>query len=273
MMPLGACAAVARTAFADRIAWKGDAFLGAFMSAVRVAFALVLWTAIFDGRAEVGGMSLPVMAGYYLIAIFAFRLDQSDPLGERLAEEIRAGKFGAYLARPVDPLAWFLSASVGRSAFQAAIAAIAARGLGMARAIMGTGASSLLAPIDPVGALAALPVLVSALLSFALLNFMIAMLALKFQDVTAFRMALGIAIEFFSGALIPIALMPAWARGALHLTPFPALASLPAELALGRGFESLPLALPVLAAWNLGLFIAARAMYASLSTRYEEFGS
>lgn len=269
----GIYAAVARTAFADRIAWRGDAFLGAFMSAVRVALALVLWVAVFDGRDEVGGMSLPVMASYYLVAIFVFHLDQSGPSGERLAGEIRAGAFGSYLARPVDPLAWFLSDSAGRSAFQAAIAAIAILAVGAAMSLMGPGASSLVAPLDPLGALAALPVLASGLLSLALVNFMTSMLAFRFQDVTAFQIAQGCIVEFLSGALIPPALMPGWARGALELTPFPALASLPAELALGRGFESLPGAAAVLAAWNLGLYAAARAMYASLSIRYEEFGS
>jgi ABC-2 type transport system permease protein len=269
----GACAAVARTAFADRIAWRGDAFLGAFMSAVRVALALILWVAIFDGRAEVGGMSLRVMASYCLVAIFFFHLDQSGPTGERLAGEIRAGAFGSYLARPVEPLKWFLAASAGRSAFQAAIAAIAILAVGAAMGLMGPGAGSLLAPLDPVGALAALPVLASGLLSLALLNFMTAILAFRFQDVTAFRIVQNCAVEFLSGALIPLALMPSWARTALKMTPFPALASLPAELAIGRGLESLPGAAAVLAAWNLGLYAAARAMHASLSRRYEEFGS
>jgi len=273
MMRLSACAAVARAAFADRIAWRGDAFFGAFMSAVRVALALVLWIAIFDGRDEVGGMSLPVMASYYLIAVFVFHLDQSDSMGERLAEEIRAGKFGAYLARPVDPLAWFLSASAGRTVFQAAIAAAAMLGIGLVMGLAGTRASSLLAPIEFLGALAALPILASGLLSLALVNFMTAVLAFKFQDVTAFRIVQNSAVEFLSGALIPIALMPSWAKLMLELTPFPAIASLPAELALGRGFDSLPGTAIVLAAWNLGLYAAARAAYASLSSRYEEFGS
>ncbi len=272
-MRASACAAIARAAFADRIAWRGDAFFGAFMSAVRVALALALWIAIFDGKEEVGGMSLPVMATYYLIAVFVFHLDQSDSGGERLAEEIRAGKFGAYLARPVDPIAWFLSAQAGRTCFQAAIAAAAMLGLGLAMGLAGSSSSSFLAPIDPIGALAALPVLASGLLSLALMNFMTAMLAFRFQDVTAFRLVQNSAVEFFSGALIPIALMPAWARGVLELTPFPAIASLPAELALGRGLDALPGAAIVMVAWNLGLYAAARAMYASLSSRYEEFGS
>lgn len=273
MMRPGAFAAVARTAFADRVAWRGDAAFGAFMAVVRVALSLVLWVAIFDGRSEVGGMSLSVMAGYYLVAVLAFQLDQSGASGGRLAEEIRAGRFGSYLARPVDPLAWFLAASLGRSAFQAALTAIAAAAVGAALRLAGPGAALSPAPLDPVGALAAAPVLASGLLSLALVNYMTSILAFRFQDVSAFRIAQNCAVEFLSGALMPLTLLPGWARAALGLTPFPALASLPAELALGRGFEPLPRTAFVLAAWNLVLYAAARAMYASLSARYEEFGS
>jgi ABC-2 type transport system permease protein len=269
----GVYAAVARTAFADRIAWRSDAFFGAFMGIARIAFALVLWGAIFDGRAEVGGMSLPAMTTYYLVAVVILQLDQSGPSSELLAAEIRAGRFGSYLARPVDPLAWFLAASLGRSAFQAAIAAIAAVLVGAALRFLGPGASSLLAPLDPAGLLAAVPVLASGLLSLALINYMTSMLAFRFQDVSAFQIAKNCVVEFLSGALIPLVLMPGWAVAALGLTPFPALAFLPAELVLGRGLASLPRAALVLAGWNVLLYAAARATFASLSARYEEFGS
>jgi len=269
----GIYAAVVRTAFADRVAWRADAFFGAFMALARIAFAFVLWSAIFDGRAEVGGLSLPVVTSYYLVAVFVYQIDQSGSSAEMLAAEIRAGRFGAYLARPVDPLAWFLAASAGRSAFQATIVAFAAALAALAFSLLGPGASSLLEPLDPAGILAALPVLISGLFSLGLIKFMTAILAFKFQDIGAFQIAQNCLVEFLSGALIPLALMPGAIRAALEMTPFPALASLPAELALGRGLESLPGTAMVLVGWNVALYAAARAMYASLSTRYEEFGS
>jgi ABC-2 type transport system permease protein len=267
---LHAYAAVARTSLADALAWRADAFLGLVMGVVRVALALLLWTAVFDGRTEVGGMSLRMMASYYLIAIFIFQFNQSSRVATELAAEIRTGGFGRYLARPVDPLAWFLAASAGRSAFQAAAAMVAA----IAAALFCLAVdASILAPLDPLGFLAAIPVVLLGMLALALVNFMTGILAFVFQDIGSFQVGKDCVVEFLSGALIPIALLPAWARGALSLTPFPALASLPADLMLGRGFEAYPEALARLGIWNAILLLAARALYASLSPRYEEMGS
>lgn len=264
-------AAVARASLADRLAWRGDVFLSVAMGAARVALALVLWSAVYRGRErlggdELGGLSLGMMATYYLVAVFVAQFDQSGALSGELAAEIRTGRFGKYLARPIDPLAWFLSASLGRSALQAGAAAAAACACAIA-------ASSFAAPIDPLGLLAAVPVVLSGLVSLALINFITAMLAFAFQDIGAFQVAKNCVVEFLSGSMIPLALFPGWARRALELTPFPALASLPAELALGRGLAVLPTALAVLALWNLGLFLAARLVFSSLSSRYEELGS
>lgn len=265
-----AYAAVARASLADALAWRADAFLGLVMGVVRVALALLLWTAVFDGRAQVGGMSLGMMASYYLVAIFVFQFNQSGAVATSLAAEIRAGLFSKYLARPVDPLAWFLATSAGRSAFQAAAAIVAALVSALACLALD---SSILAPLDPLGLLAAAPVIFLGMLALALVNFMTGILAFVFQDIGAFQVGKDCVVEFLSGALIPLALLPARLRAILMATPFPALASLPADLMLGRGAEAYPGALVRLALWDLGLYLAARALYARLSPRYEEMGS
>ena len=265
-----AYAAVARSSLADALAWRADAFLGLVMGVVRVALALLLWTAVFDGRAEVGGMSLRMMASYYLIAIFIFQFNQSGLVASSLATEIRTGLFSKYLARPVDPLAWFLAASAGRSAFQAAAAIGAALASALLCLVLD---SSILAPLDPLGLLAAIPVVLMGMLALALVNFMTGILAFVFQDISSFQVGKDCVIEFLSGALIPIALLPAQLRGILSATPFPALASLPADLMLGRGFGGYPGALAALVLWDFILYLAARALYARLSPRYEEMGS
>ena len=269
-MSARAYAAVARSSLADALAWRADAFLGLVMGVARVALALLLWTAVFDGRAEVGGMSLRMMASYYLIAIFIFQFNQSGLVASSLATEIRTGLFSKYLARPVDPLAWFLAASAGRSAFQAG----AAIGAALASALLCLALdASILAPLDPLGLLAAIPVVLLGMLALALVNFMTGILAFVFQDISSFQVGKDCVIEFLSGALIPVAMLPAQLRGILSATPFPALASLPADLMLGRGFGGYPGALAALVLWDFILYLAARALYARLSPRYEEMGS
>jgi len=282
----GLYATVARTALADRFTCRGDVILAALMGAVRVFLAMVLWTAVFDGRATVGGMDLGLMASYYLVAVFLFQVDQSAALANELAAEIRMGLLGKYLTRPVDLLSWFLSVSAGRSAFQACATLGAALLAGLA---VGPVCGIPLAPITLCGTIEALPVALLGLLSLGLINFMTAILAFRFQDIGAFNIAKNCVVEFLSGALLPLALLPAWARSALSWTPFPSLASLPADLMLGRTAAGADLgikaaadggggapyvrSLAVLALWTLILYGAARLLYSSLSDRYEELGS
>lgn len=273
---------VARTALADRLSYRGDVILAALMGAARVFLAMVLWTAVFDGRETVGGMDLGLMAGYYLVAVFLFQVDQSAALANELAVEIRMGLLGKYLARPVDLLSWFLSVSAGRSAFQACATLGAAFLAGLA---VGPLCGIPLAPFTLRGTIEALPIALLGLLCLGLVNFMTAILAFRFQDIGAFNIAKNCVVEFLSGALVPLALLPAWARSALSWTPFPSLASLPADLMLGRagpgavtgadGPEGVHYvrSLAILAIWVLLLYGAARLLYSSLSDRYEELGS
>lgn len=267
---IGPYAAVARTALADQMAWKGDVLFGTAMGAVRIALAVLLMTAVFNGRAEIGGMSLPLVTSYYLIAVFLFQIDQSSALADELVAEIRGGQLGKYLARPVDLLEWFLAVSAGRSVFRLTATVCAAS---LSALVVGPIFGLRLASVSALGVLAAVPLAVLGLLCRALANFMTATLAFKFQEVGSFNIAKNCVEELLSGSLLPLALFPSWARGALGWTPFPYFASAPADLVLGLGTEFYARDLAVLSGWTLALYLAARGVYAALSVRYEELGS
>ena len=254
-----------RIAITERLAWKYDAFFGVLFAGATVLLAWILWKAVFAGRPALNGFTLGAMTTYYLIASFAGQFDESGGYAWEFSEEIRTGAFGKYLWRPVDPLWWFVSLCAGRTVFRAGLVIVAA-------ALWSLPFASLLVPPDPLGVLASLPILALGLVALALINFMISLLSIVMQDATAIRMITGILIEFLAGGLIPLALLPAWAQRVLGCTPFPALASLPATLWLGRGIEEAPRAFLITAAWVAVLALAARASYRVLGRRYEEVG-
>lgn len=245
---------------------RHDLFLGVLLGGFRLLMARIIWQAVYAGRAEIGGMSLAQTTSFYLIVSFIRQIDQSEGYVWEFAAEIRNGSFGKYLVRPVDPLGYFLSVCSGRGLFHSAIAALAA------------GAWALpflpaLAPLSAVGALAALPVLLLGYLALALLNYLTALLAFAVQDILPYHMAKNALIELLSGALVPVAFFPGWARAALEATPFPAMASLPATLMLGLGSDGYGKAMGALLCWNAALLLSARLAYAKLSAAYEEAGA
>jgi len=256
---------MASISFSERFAYPGETALALASAALRAFVAWLLWSAVLAGKESVGGMGIGAIVAYYLVASSARTLDRSEGYAWEFAAEIRSGDFAKYMVRPVDPLRCFLAVSAGRSAYQACVLAAAALA-----ALPFLGAASL---PQALGLALALPVLLLGLLALALLNFMTSILAFVFQDITPFHMVKTDAIEFLSGALVPLAMMPAWAREILAWTPFTALASLPARLWAGQGLDEVPRALAVLAAWCLALYLAARASLAALTADREGAGS
>ena len=256
---------MAGISFSERLAYPGETVLALVSAGLRAFIAWLLWSAILAGRRAVGGMDLAALVSYYLVASVLPTLDRSEGYAWEFAAEIRSGNFSKYLARPVDPERCFLAVVAGRSAYQACVAAAAGA---LAALVLGPPALP-----DPRGLAWALPILFLGLLALALLNFMTSLLAFAFQDITPFHMVKNELIDFLSGTVVPLAMMPAWARGALAWTPFPALASLPARLWAGEGVAEAPAALAILAAWVLALAAASRAALGKLAARYEEAGS
>jgi ABC-2 type transport system permease protein len=257
--------AMSGIAFSERLAYPGETALTLASAGMRAFVAWLLWSAVLAGRPSAGGMDLAALVSYYLVASVVRTLDRSELYAWEFAAEIRSGNFSKYLARPVDPERCFLAVAAGRSAYQACVAAA----IGALVAIP-LGPSAL---PDPLGLALALPIAFLGLAALALLNFMTALLAFAFQDITPFHMVKNELVDFLSGTLVPLAMMPPWAREALSWTPFPALASLPARLWAGQGIAEAPRALAVLAAWTVALAAASRLALGALSSRYEEAGS
>lgn len=267
---LATFAAFAAASFRDRLAYRADAAIGVAGAAAKIFLAGVLWTAVYSGRSEIAGMSYPSMLAYYVLAMVLAQADRSNEYVWEFAAEIRGGDFAKYMARPVSPLAAFLAVSAGRSLVHAAVALAAALAVGTGCALLAPG---LVAAPSPLGLALALPVAALGLLSLALLNFLTACLAFRFQDITAFHLVKEVLVEFLSGAVLPLAVLPGAVRSVLVWTPFPSMVSAPVDLALGRGAEDLPRTLAVAAAWAAALLMAAEAAYRASARRYEGAGA
>ncbi len=107
-------AQVAKITWKSMLAYQADTWLGAAVSGFRVLLAFLLWQAVFAGRSEVAGYTLPMMVTYSLITSMLSRLQNQDGLAWQLAGEVREGSFSKYLVHPVSVAAYFVSAGLGR---------------------------------------------------------------------------------------------------------------------------------------------------------------
>ncbi len=93
---------VAQIMWKSMLAYQLDTWLSAALTGFRVVLAYILWSAVFAGREQVGGYTLPMMITYVLAASLLSSLQNQDALAWQLANEVREGQFSKYLVMPAS---------------------------------------------------------------------------------------------------------------------------------------------------------------------------
>lgn len=258
--------AIASIYWKAQMAWRFDVILSAVLTVSRVLLAYILWGAIYAGRDLVAGLTLRQMLTYYVVCAFLRELDRSSGTCREFADRIRHGSFSAYMVRPVRAQGHFFAQTAGVEAFYGMFQLIAMVLWVFAFRIdfaLGATAGEILAAC----AMAAL-----GLLFMASLNFLISVFAFRFNDVSTFNMLKDNVMNLATGALVPLALMPAGVVAVMRHLPFYYVAYLPSMLVLGREAELMARGTITLAAWTLGLYLLGGFLYERDRVKYDGVG-
>lgn len=257
---------VAKINWKALLAYQVDAWLGAAVSGFRVLLSLLLWLAVFSGKETVAGYTLPMMVTYSLLATLLSRLQHQDTMAWQLANEVRDGQFSKYLIHPVSVIGYFISAGMGRWLYLLAINAMALAAWSLLFS------NWLVLPAHLPDLLWLVVLLPLGALVMLLLNHAVALLSLKYVDVTGFLIGKGSIIEFLSGSLIPLSLLPAGLTAGLRFLPFYYVVYYPANLVLGKAEEPPALAALILLAWCAVFYAIGQAEYQRARRLYEGVG-
>ncbi|MFK0130151.1 ABC transporter permease [Streptomyces rubiginosohelvolus] len=248
--------ACARMEFRAALTYR-TAYLSSFaMMLLQIWLLTVVWKALYDGRAEVDGLSLTTMTAYATLTTLQYQLVspwRSSPIDQR----VREGKVAVDLLRPVGFPGQMLSGQLGWASAAVPVLLVA---LPFAL-LIGAGQ----APASAAAVFAYPVALVGALLVNQLLGLLLGMVSFWTLEVSGALMAYRFVAQFFSGALVPLWFMPGPVRAAAEWLPFQATAYTPAAVYLGR-VEGLGIvaALGVQLAWigalgALAAFVWSRA--------------
>ena len=232
-----------------RTAYRFDVWLGASMPFIRVLLAYMLWKMLFIGKTLIGGFTLETMTAYYVLTAFLSRLDQTGGMVWEYAEDIKEGRFAKYLAKPVNPFGYFLSMAAARSLYVLGIAVISVVVLGFLLR------NRFLLPIHPLQTLLAVVIAFLGLLFMAAINWLTAVLAFKFKDITGFHLIKGNIVEFLAGTLLPLALLPTGVQAVMRWMPFYYIHYIPASLLLGLKTDEAISGLLIMAGWTAGFLL------------------
>jgi ABC-2 type transport system permease protein len=257
---------VAKITFKSQLAYRFDVIFGTGLSFFRILLAFVLWGALFQNKQQIGGFTLPMMITYYIIMAFFRRLDTTDGMVRQFSSEIREGQFTKYLVKPMKPLWYFIVSCYSKTAFVLGINLTATCFYALFFR------NYFLNQFNITSCISGIFISLLGLNFMILLNYLIAILSFKFLEIGAFNMIKDNILEFLTGALIPLALLPLWLQNGMRLLPFYYVYYLPTMVCMNRETERIPEALTVLIIWNILMILVVLSVYDILRKEYEGVG-
>jgi ABC-2 type transport system permease protein len=239
--------ALATIAFKRKIAYKTTWLFSVLFGGWSLLAGLAVWNHLI-GDGEIGGFDWDSMKAYLIIGFLTSTLAWAGSDWE-MANRILDGLVSIDLTKPVD--------------FQRARAA------SVPAAILGTLIAVLVfRPAGPASPLAAALTAFSLLFIFPLafgISYLATLCCFVTQRFLGIQWAKDSMVAFFSGMMVPLALMPVWLQGIAWAMPFVHFTTTPASIYLGRVNTADALGLIAAeAAWAAGLWIIGRLIWRQL---------
>jgi ABC-2 type transport system permease protein len=247
--------ALGKIAFKRKIAYKTTWLFSVLFGGWSLLAGLAVWNHLI-GDGEIGGYDWDSMKAYLVIGFLTSTLAWAGSDWD-MANRILDGLVSIDLTKPVD--------------FQRARAAEYIGGMtaSVPAAILGTLIAVLVfRPAGPASPLAAALTAFSLLFIFPLafgISYLATLCCFVTQRFLGIQWAKDSMVAFFSGLMIPIALMPVWLQGIAWAMPFVHFTTTPASIYLGRVDTAGALGLIAAeAAWAAGLWIIGRLIWRQL---------
>jgi ABC-2 type transport system permease protein len=253
-----------RVGVAETVAYRVE-FVIWMLTTTLPLIMLGLWTSV-AAEAPFAQFGQREFIAYYLGALIVRNLTGSWVVWQ-INEEIRRGLLSFRLLRPVHPFVTYATTHLSSVPMRSLVA------IPFALILLVTSARDILIT-DPV----MIAILLASLLGAWLITFFMLLMigaAALFIDksMAVFDAYLGV-FAVLSGYLVPLALLPGWARAIADWSPFRFMLAFPVELAIG--FYSGPAAalrdLGLQALWVVIVVGAALAVWRAGIRRYEAFG-
>lgn len=259
--------AVAKHCFRIQIVYRYEVIMNLLEIIGRVLFAWLLWSAIFSDQDTIDGFNLPAMLFYYLLSSFLSSLDLSRGVSGEISARIRDGTFSRFMVIPTNTQFHFIAQNMGTSAFYALFASIVA------------GLCSVIFHVEHLftenlASIACSLVMIPLGLMFMIgFHFFMGTLTFKFQDIDFFLRVQGAILEFITGGVIPLILLPSSIIYAIRFIPFVHVAYTPAMLLMGKiSLDEGVFGLAVLAVWTAIIAAIGQVMFKHMRVKFDGVG-
>ena len=233
------------------------AFFNNFLAElIKVCVMLAVWMAVYRQRSTIAGFDYPMMITYLLVSqavnnIYGFRNDAERPISNK----IRKGTIVFDLLRPVKFVNARLAENLGQTVFQVLFAVLMMSGFHIFIPELSGPSSGL------HGILFVFSVSAGFLIMFSV-SIMSGLLSFWLMNNWGLRNAKAAIVNFFSGALVPIVMLPEWMQKVMNILPFKNIVYVPTMIYMGQyGIRESLLSIGIQIFWAAAMWLMAKGLF------------
>ncbi|MBS3991463.1 MAG: ABC-2 family transporter protein [Erysipelothrix sp.] len=241
------------------LAYRVQVILWFFTNALEIAFAMLLWAAIYASSSATSlyGFTLVDMLLYQLLMTLTYSLTDMNPI-DALLDDFNDGKIAMSLIKPVNYELQIFFQNLGANAFRNVVLL-----LPMLAIIIG---SQLLSKAGVVISLMSILIFIVSVIMGLLINYFVKFIFSNLIFYTEASFGLwqlqAIVISLLAGGIVPLHFFPEVIGNILRLLPFAYIQYIPVMSLMGRiGANELSLALWIQLGWVIVLGLAANLVW------------
>ncbi|MCZ8523077.1 MULTISPECIES: ABC transporter permease [Paenibacillus] len=217
---------IIRMRFLMMLAYRVNYYSGIVIYSLNIGAYYFLWKAIYGGKEVLGGLTLTQMTTYVAVSWMA-RAFYFNNLDREIANEIKDGSVAIQFIRPYNYIIVKMMQGLGEGLFRLLLFSTP-----------GMVIVSLLFPVklptDPGVWLVFLGMLFFSFLINTQINIITGLFAFFLENNEGMMRMKRVAVDLFSGLVIPMSFFPDWSEKLLNLLPFPAITYLPSSVFTGK---------------------------------------
>lgn len=215
-----------RMRFLMMLAYRVNYYSGILIYTLNIGAQYFLWKAIYSGNGTLAGLDMTQMTTYVAVSWMA-RAFYFNNLDREIANEIRDGSVAIHFIRPYNFLVTKIMQAMGEGIFRLLMFTLP----GMVLVLL---LFPVKLPTDPGIWIVFLFMLLFSFLINSQINILTGLFAFFVENNEGMMRLKRVAVDLFSGLIIPVSFFPGWAEGLLQVLPFQAITYLPGSVFTGK---------------------------------------
>lgn len=217
---------IIRIRFLMMLAYRVNYYSGIIIYAINIGAYYFLWKAIYGDAETLGGFTVAQMTTYVAVGWMA-RAFYFNNLDREIAREIKDGSVAVQMIRPYQYLIVKMMQGLGEGLFRLLLFSVP----GMAIIVL---LFPITLPTDPFTWAMFLVMIFFSFLINSQINILVGLFAFFVENNEGLMRMKRVAVDLFSGLIIPLSFFPGWAESILSSLPFQAITYIPASVFTGR---------------------------------------